>query len=115
MPPHLEQRLDEFVDAHVNSFIKWDLLVFFHENPGSTGTPVAIATRLGRRSDEVSSAMADLADSGILHRIPGEDSVFGFAAEGVKAPLVTEFIAALDSREHRLQILTKLLRLGARG
>ena len=116
MLPELNQELDEFVDGHVNNFIKWDLIVFFHQNQETIGTSRAIATRLGRRQEDVAEALASLVASGILKTEPShEGDIYHFVADGERAALVGEFITALDSREHRLQILTKLLRLGARG
>ncbi len=32
MLPKLDKQLDEFVDSSINNFVKWDLLVFFHQN-----------------------------------------------------------------------------------
>ncbi|RJQ55583.1 MAG: hypothetical protein C4521_02310 [Actinobacteria bacterium] len=116
MLPKLNQELDEFVYQQINNFIKWDLLVFFHQNPGTSDTCSSLASCLGRPEEEVSLALNDLVDGKILKRVPrGDAEIFEYEPEADSRRLVEQFMSALDSREQRLQILTKLLRLGARG
>ncbi len=116
MLPKLNQELDLFVDNYINNFIKWDLLVFFYQNPELSDTCDSVATRLGRRLDDVDSALNDLVSGGILQvGEGGRAGSFHYAPSREKRQLVEQFIGALDSREQRLQILTKLLRMGARG
>lgn len=116
MLPKLNPELDAFVDKHINTFTKWDLVVLFHHHYGMLDTPDAIATRLGRRRDDVVPALDELVDSGILSRQQAGErmTAYGYVSNGEHDALVSEFVGALDSREKRLQILTKLLRLGAR-
>lgn len=116
MLPRLDKQLDQFVDASINNFVKWDLLVFFHQNPEFSDTCPSIATRLGRREEDIGSALGDLVEAGILaaRKSPAEP-VFHYSPKGPSKELVERFVTALDSREQRLQILTKLLRMGARG
>ncbi len=116
MLSELSPQLDDFVAKHVNNFVKWDLVVHFYEHREVVVTSHEIATRLGRRSEDVDSALADLVDGEILRKEDtGADPVYSFRADGPRLSLVADFVDALDSREQRLQILTKLLRLGARG
>lgn len=116
MLPRLNEELDAFVDNHINNFVKWDLVVFFHQNPDLADTPEAIAGRLGRREADVTAALDDLVESNILERqMTDRARMYRYLPGGPEQALVSEFVTALDSREQRLQILTKLLRLGARG
>jgi hypothetical protein len=41
-------QLLEFLKTKVNSFVKWDLVRFFHENPNTTDTAENIARYAGR-------------------------------------------------------------------
>lgn len=115
MLPKLDERLDEFISTDLDDFIKWDLVVFFHQHPDLADAPKGLATRLGRRQEDVAKALDELVASGVLDRdLRPAGDVYSYVADGPKTEVIEQFIDALDSREHRLQILTKLLRLGAR-
>ena len=44
----MPDNLLEFVKSKVTSFIKWDLIRFFHENPNTVDTAENIARYAGR-------------------------------------------------------------------
>lgn len=46
----IDSRLLDFIRTRVNSFIKWDLVRFFHDNPHTTDTTENIARYTGRES-----------------------------------------------------------------
>jgi len=115
MLPELSPQLDDFVGEHINNFVKWDLVVHFYEHREVVATCPEIATRLGRRTEDVRCALEELVGSQILRKEEEAEPVYGFRADGPQLSLVATFVEALDIREQRLQILTKLLRLGARG
>lgn len=115
MIPQLDIKLEKFIEKHVNSFIKWDLLVFFHENPGAADTATSLANRLGRRPEDVRKALDEFGEGGILTTQADDPNViYQYQPSPKIQPLIEAFIKSLDSREKRLQILTKLLRLGGR-
>jgi hypothetical protein len=43
----------QFVECHVRSLLAWDILVFFHRNPDAVLDCAGLASRLGRRAEEV--------------------------------------------------------------
>ena len=54
----------DFVKNKVNSFIKWDLVRFFHENPHTADTVENIAKYAGRNVTAVEPELEELVDSG---------------------------------------------------
>ena len=56
----------DFVKNKVNSFIKWDLVRFFHENPHTADTVENIAKYAGRNVTAVEPELEELVDSGIM-------------------------------------------------
>ncbi len=115
MIPKLSPQLEGFIRKYITSFVKWDLVVFFCKNPGVANTATALANRLGRKPSDVSRALEDLAQDGLLAREAADtDSEYRFSTPEHLSSMVHEFVAALETREKRLQILTAFLRKGAR-
>src|SRR5512136_2984449 len=56
----------EFLKSTVNSFIKWDLVIFFSENPNTTDTAVNIARYIGRDAAVIGNELDDLVASKML-------------------------------------------------
>ena len=44
----MDAQLLDFLKTKVNSFVKWDLVRFFHENPNTADTPDNVARYAGR-------------------------------------------------------------------
>lgn len=110
----LDSDLESFIEEHVNSFIKWDLVVFFHNNPESKETAEEIASLLGRKESDIETALKELVQSKLVssERIVNKDHYY-YKPPRQMAEMVSQFVSCLDSREKRLLVLTKLLRLEA--
>jgi len=57
----MDPQLLQFLTEKVDSFVKWDLLRFFHENPHTTDTAQNIARYAGRNPELVRADLAALA------------------------------------------------------
>lgn len=57
-----------FAHRYATGPIKWDILVFFGENPYTQDTAEAIARRVGRRAPAVLRELYDLSLMGVLER-----------------------------------------------
>lgn len=53
---------------HLDSFVKWELLRFFHGNPEMTATVDELARYTGRDETELKPAARALATAGIIHQ-----------------------------------------------
>jgi hypothetical protein len=54
---------------HLDSFVKWELLRFLHDNPDTPATIDELARYLGRDETELKPAARSLAAAGILFQI----------------------------------------------
>ncbi|MCL4370197.1 MAG: hypothetical protein M1380_04735 [Chloroflexi bacterium] len=54
---------------HLDSFMKWELLRFLHDNPDTPVTVEELARYLGRDETELKPAARALAGAGIFHQI----------------------------------------------
>ncbi len=107
----------EFVDEYVDRFATWDILVFFHENPGVERKPSAIASDIGRKAALVEEALAVLKEKGVLEREPDEagEPTYRYAASPDFTAGLDSFLAATRDRATRLAIVSRILQKEARN
>lgn len=116
MIQQIDPQLWAFVEDHVTSFVKWDLVVFFASHPDDAFAAPELAAQLARQLDEVEEALRDLEDSGVLRS--SETSGLGRAYRLVASPelarLADRFVAVTRAREARLEVLAHLLKSATR-
>ena len=108
----MDPTLLEFVKKKVNSFIKWDLVRFFYENPHTTDTVENIAKYAGRNADAVRPELEDLVDSGIMQKkILGDNTpVYSLSTDEDMRALVDKFILACEDRHFRVKAVYHIIR-----
>lgn len=57
---------------HLDSFVKWELLRFLHDNPGTAATVDELARYMGRDEMELKPAVRALATAGIFRQDEGD-------------------------------------------
>ena len=101
----------DFVKTKVNSFIKWDLVRFFHENPHTQDTIENIARYAGRNVTAVEPELEELVDSGIMKKSSlGETSIYSLEADETMQALVDKFILACEDRHFRVKAVYHIIR-----
>jgi predicted transcriptional regulator len=115
---NLDPQVSFFVDEFIDSFITWDLILFFHENPYTVGSPGSIAMSIGRLGADIEPFLQKLAEKGILsHEYrpgDGSESIFAYRPQPEFEKMVAEFKRALRDRASRLIIVSKVLQKEAR-
>jgi hypothetical protein len=101
----------DFVKTKVNSFIKWDLVRFFHENPHTADTVDNIAKYAGRNVTAVEPELEELVDSGIMKRSRlGETPIYSLETNEEMQALVDKFILACEDRHFRVKAVYHIIR-----
>lgn len=104
-------QLLEFLKTKVNSFVKWDLVRFFHENPNTTDTAENIARYAGRDVATIEVELDELVGAGVLHRQRISDLiVYSLADDPAMRSLVDQFILACDDRQFRVKAIYHIIR-----
>ena len=107
----IDARLLQFLRNQVNSFVKWDLVRFFHENPHTTDTVDNIARYLGRDLVATEQELSALAASGVLRRESvGELTVYSLATDQEMRDLVEQFVLACHDRQFRVKAIYHIIR-----
>ncbi len=96
----------QFVERHVRSLLAWDIIVFFHRNPEVALDSAGLASRLGRRVEEVEPEIESLCEGRILQR--SSDLIRYKPSNEVRAQ-VSDFVDACQDRGRRLALIALVL------
>ncbi|HEC33231.1 MAG TPA: hypothetical protein ENI37_00760 [Chloroflexi bacterium] len=107
----MDPALLTFLTTKVNSFVKWDLILFFHENPHTTDTAENIARYLGRNVEATQAELAELAAERVLteNRL-GTMTVYSLTSDPEIRELIQRFGEASDDRQFRVKAIYHIIR-----
>jgi hypothetical protein len=101
----------DFIFDKVNSFVKWDLIRYFHGCPQTADTADNIALATGRDPQEISIALDELSHAGILDAQPVNDSIaYTLCDDNEIRQTVNSFILACDDRQFRVKAIYHVIR-----
>lgn len=107
----IDPGLLDFLKNKVTSFVKWDLIRFFHENPHTTDTAENIARYAGRNVHATRTELAELAASGVLaeNRL-GNMTVYSLVNDPQVCDLIGRFVQASNQRDFRVKAVYHIIR-----
>jgi len=107
----MDPRLLDFVKVRVNTFIKWDLVRFFHENPHTADSVENIAKYAGRNPIAVKPELDELVEAGVMQKQAiGGIPVYRLVDDKEMRRLIGEFIAACEDRHFRVKAVYHIIR-----
>ncbi|MDO9107502.1 MAG: hypothetical protein Q7U89_00715, partial [Coriobacteriia bacterium] len=86
----------------VRSLLTWDILVFFHRNPDAVLDPAGLASRLGRRMEELEPEIEALCAGRILQCAGG---LIRYRPTPELKETVGGFVEACQDRGRRLALI----------
>jgi hypothetical protein len=106
----IDPYLFDFLKVGVNSFIKWDLIRFFHENSSTADTVENIARYAGRAPADIERELAELVQADILdHDLVGEMSVYALSDDQAVRDLIEQFVLACSDRRFRIKVIYHII------
>ena len=96
----------DFVDRNVRSLLTWDILVFFHRNPDVVLDTDGLASRLGRRPEEIDPEIHALCECGVLQSNGG---LVRYKPTPEMSVGVNGFVEACQDRDRRLALIALVL------
>ncbi len=106
----IDPRYLDFIRNRVDSFIKWDLVRFFHDNPHTADTAESIARYTGRDASLVQVELKELAQSGVLEASPlREMVVYTLTHDTEVRALIHNFVQACDDRQFRVKAIYHII------
>ncbi len=110
----MDPGLLEFLQTRIDSFGKWDLVRFFHDNPYTMDTAENIARYTGRNVDAIRIDLVDLTRDGVLEEDQlGGMTVYSLVPDDRVRELLEQFVTASDDRQFRVKAIYHIIR-GAR-
>ncbi len=107
----MDPELLNFLRTRVNSFVKWDLIRFFGENPYTTDTAENIARYAGRNVEATRAGLAELAAQGVLvEQRLGEMTVYSLSNNPEIRHLIRRFLEASNDRQFRVKAIYHIIR-----
>lgn len=107
----MDPTLLEFLRKKVNSFVKWDLVRFFHDNPHAADTADNIARYTGRDARTIAGELAELAQNGVLEQrqVSGQ-VIYELAGDQAMREQINAFVRACDDRVFRVKAIYHVIR-----
>lgn len=96
----------QFVERHVGTLLAWDILVFFHRNPDAVLDTEGLASRLGRRVEEIQPEIDVLCQGRILQCAGG---LIRYRPTHELRDQVGDFVEACQDRGRRLALIALVL------
>jgi hypothetical protein len=106
MRSNLDAEMRAFIEQYIDSFLAWDLLVFFFSNPQVVETVAGLALRLGRKAQDVKVAVLLLAEKGIVTIASIDPETFCYSPSEEQKKLIERFITQTADQIFRLQVLS---------
>jgi hypothetical protein len=107
----MDPELLDFLHDKVNSFIKWDMVRFFHDNPHAADTADNIARYTGRDVRTIADELVGLVEAGVLEQteLSGQ-TIYMLTSDGAMRDLIRSFVRACDDRMFRIKAIYHVIR-----
>lgn len=102
----IEPELLRFIQNTANSFVKWDLIRFFHDNPHAVDAPEQLARFISRDVNEIEDELEALLAQNVLRlRVISNVKLYSLTPEPVIRAVVSRFLHACDDRIFRAKAI----------
>jgi hypothetical protein len=107
----MDPEMLDFLHDKVNSFVKWDLVRFFHDNPHAADTADSIARYTGRDVRTIADELVGLVTVGVLEQteLSGQ-TIYMLTADQAMRNLISDFVRACDDRMFRVKAIYHVIR-----
>jgi hypothetical protein len=109
---YIDPRLLDFIQKRVNTFVKWDLIRFFHDLPYTADSAETIASATGRDVASVVQALEELTRCGLLEAStpPAGETVYVLTGDHPMRTLINSFMLACDDSQFRIKAIYHVIR-----
>ena len=107
----MDPALLDLVKSTINSFIKWDLVRFFYENPNTADSVENIARYVGRSPQLVELELDQLVESDVMDkRELNQVAIYSLTSNTERHTLIQKFILACEDRHFRVKAVYHIIR-----
>jgi DNA-binding transcriptional ArsR family regulator len=107
----MQPELLSFLKGTVTSFVKFDLVRFWHENPTLRATAEQVAAEISLDEESVARVLQDLAGAGVVAVTQeGGGAVYRLADDDRTRQLVARFAEACEDSQFRTKVIFHIIR-----
>lgn len=110
MGSDIDSAWKKFLRQKVDSFVKWDLVRFFHDNPHTADTAESISKVVGRDVNTIIQELDGLVHAEVLLKesVSGQ-SIYRLTTDTDARQLIREFVAACHDRNFRVKAINHVM------
>ncbi len=115
----LDDAFEYFIKNYVDSFVKWEIIQFFHSHQLQIFSVAELARQINRPAKTLKSELHDLSTKGFLAETQEDQEIIYSFEPGEKQAgdqelgvLLDQFIEFCKTREGRLRVIYKILKDG---
>lgn len=106
----ISQAVEKLLGEVIISFMEWDVIIYFYDNPHVCSTSLEIARKIGRNPKEVLKSLTLLNEKGVLEKKrKGRFECYSLKPNTKWMGAIEEFAACLEDRLARLEIFSCLI------
>ena len=108
----IEPEMVTFLETIADSFIKWDLIRFFNDNPHAVDPAETVARFISRDLQDVETQLDALVDAGVLNiRLVSRVKAYGLTNDATMRDRIARFLQACDDKIFRLKAIRYVIHL----
>ncbi len=109
----MDPQLLDFIQKHVTTFTRWNLIKFFYENVNTQDTAANLARYIGRAIELVQQQASQLVDEGILLSFQQSGhTIYTITQDQDIQKIIADLIEMSQERTFRMQLAYHVLRAG---
>jgi hypothetical protein len=103
-----DNELNSFIQDHIDSFVKWDILVYFSRVPDTVETIDSLSRLTGKTPSDIELPLEELVTSGVLRsaRAGAAPATFSVAPSFRHRTILEKVNTEMLDRSARLKLLT---------
>jgi hypothetical protein len=115
----LGEPMEQFIHRYVNSFVKWEIVQYYHDHPDAPFKVDELSHNLNRPADQLRRELEELSTAGLLVKLKtGKQAAYVYSLVSGEAKdqelheTLEQFQALCRTREGRLRVIYKILKDG---
>lgn len=109
----MDDDFESFIKKYINTFVKWELVQFFHNNDIQPFSINELSKKLNRSAKTLKSEISELVSNGMLVNLARDEMTVRLVEDNKEVlDLMQRFVKFCESREGRLRVIYKILKDG---
>jgi len=111
----LDNAFEKFIERYVDSFVKWEIVQFFHDHPHTLYPQDVLADSLNRPLKSLKRELKELSERGLIREEKNGKAasyIYDLPDQDTLSKYVDQFASFCQDRDGRLRVIYKILKDG---